>query len=406
MKSAPTKADRPTAVPSQSHVTPRAPVAPKPADAQTFIMNTYARYPVHLASGKGCRLTDTAGKTYLDMLSGIASCPLGHGHPAFVESVRRHAQGLTNASNLYYTDNQARLASELCRITSMEKCFFSNSGSESNEAALKLAMAATGKKRFIACKGAFHGRTMGSLSATYDAKYRTAFEPLSPAVDFVDYGSADAIKAALTPQTAAVIVEPIQGEAGVITPPADYLAEVLELCESNDVLLIVDEVQSGNGRTGTYFEYQSHGMRPHIVTTAKGLANGLPMGATMARSLDFKPGQHGTTFGGNSFVAGVAYDVVRTIQDEGLMKNAARQGKRIMDGVRDMRKKTVSGIRGKGLMVGIQLDGNAKPALEALRQNGVLANVAHENTLRLLPALILKKSETDEFLQAFNEVVA
>ncbi len=381
-------------------------VATEPADTRSFIMDTYARYPVHLASGIGCRLTDTAGKTYLDMLSGIASCPLGHAHPNFVESVRRHAQGLSNASNLYYTENQARLASELCRNSSMEKCFFSNSGSESNEAALKLAMAATGKKRFVACQGAFHGRTLGSLSATYDAKYRAAFEPLMPAVDFVPYGSADAVRKAITLQTAAVIVEPIQGESGVIVPPQTYLAELLELCESNDVLLIVDEVQTGNGRTGTYFEWQSLGIKPHITTTAKGLANGLPMGVTLARGLDFKPGQHGTTFGGNSFVAGVAYDVVRTIHDENLMPNAARQGSYIMEGVREMGKKTVSFVRGKGLMIGIQLDSHAKATLEGLRNAGVLSNVAHDNTLRLLPPLILQKSDADEFLHAFNEVVA
>ncbi len=384
---------------------PKDPTAPASAQEQEFIMNTYARYPVHLVSGAGCRLTDASGRTYLDMLSGIASCPLGHAHPKFVESVRRHAEGLSNASNLYYTDNQARFAAELCRVSSMEKCFFSNSGSESNEAALKLAMAATGKKHFIACVGAFHGRTLGSLSATYEPKYRSAFEPLMPAMDFVAYGSADAVKKAITAQTAAVIVESIQGEAGVIVPPESYLAELLELCESKDVLLVVDEVQTGNGRTGTYFEWQSHGIRPHITTTAKGLANGLPMGATLARGLDFKPGQHGTTFGGNTFVAGVGFDVLRAIHDEKLMPNAERQGRHIMDAVRDMGKKTVRGVRGKGLMMGIQLDDRAKPTLEALRQGGVLANVAHENTLRLLPPLILKQSDADEFLQTFNEVV-
>ncbi|MBI5226699.1 acetylornithine/succinylornithine family transaminase [Candidatus Micrarchaeota archaeon] len=375
-----------------------------------FLMNTYARYPVSLVSGNGCRVCDKTGKTFLDMIGGIACVPLGHAHPRFVESVQRHALGLTNASNLFHTENAARLAGKLCAISGMDRAFFSNSGTEANEAALKLAMAATGKKRFIACTDAFHGRSLGSLSATFEPKYRKPFEPLSPPVDFVPYGDVAAIKAALTPRTAAVIVEPIQGESGVIVPPENYLLELLELCESKDVLLIADEVQSGNGRTGTYFEYLSHGggrFKPHIVTTAKGLANGLPIGATLARGidLDFKPGQHGSTFGGNSFVTGVASDVLDLLQKEKLMENAVLQGNRIQAAISQMNKKSVSAVRGKGLMIGIQMDGAAKPAMEALRPKGVLVNVAHDCAIRLLPPLVLSNNDVNEFVGAFNEVV-
>ncbi len=373
---------------------------------QTALMDTYKRYPLALRSGNGCDVTDADGKAYLDLIGGIACCPLGHAHPAFVESVRKHAAGLTNVSNLFQAENAERLAKTLCGVSGMRKAFFSNSGTEANEAALKLTMAATGKRQFIACRNAFHGRTLGSLSATFEPHYRQNFQPLALEVDFVPFGDADALEKAITPKTAAFIVEPIQGEAGVIVPPREYLKTVREICDQKGILMIVDEVQTGNGRTGTYFEYTHHGILPDIVTTAKGLANGLPIGATLSRDLDFKPGQHASTFGGNAFVTAVANDVVTTIQKEGLMKNAEKQGAAIIDGIRALEKSGVKEVRGMGLMIGIELQQEAEAVRRQLQQSGVLASVAHKKTLRLLPPLILEKTQAERFIQVFDLVVA
>lgn len=372
---------------------------------QTALMDTYKRYLLALRSGKGCEVTDADGKTYLDLIGGIACCPLGHAHPAFVESVRKHADGLTNVSNLFQAENAERLAETLCGVSGMRKAFFSNSGTEANEAALKLAMAATGKRQFIACRNAFHGRTLGSLSATFEPHYRQDFQPLALEVDFVPFGNADALEKAITPKTAAFIVEPIQGEAGVIVPPREYLKAVREICDKKGILMILDEVQTGNGRTGTYFEYASHGILPDIVTTAKGLANGLPIGATLSQDLDFKPGQHASTFGGNAFVTAVANDVVTTIRKEGLMKNAEIQGAAIIDGIRALEKSEFKEVRGIGLMIGIELHQDAEPVRRRLQESGILASVAHKKTLRLLPPLILEKAQAEQFIRVFNQVV-
>jgi len=376
------------------------------ATPATGLMNTYKRYPIALRSGKDCEVTDAQGKTYLDLIGGIACCPLGHGHPAFIQSVKRHAEGLTNVSNLFLAENAEKLAERLCRLGGMRKAFFSNSGTEANEAALKLAMAATGKKRFIACRNAFHGRTLGSLSATFEPHYREDFLPPALDVEFVPFGDVNPLEKAIAPQTAAFIVEPIQGEAGVIVPPEGYLRKVREICDEKGILMILDEVQTGNGRTGSYFEFTQQGIRPDIVTTAKGLANGLPIGATLAADLDFKPGQHASTFGGNAFVTGVAHDVVDTIEKEKLMDNAVRQGKRLIDSIRALGKKDIVQVRGKGLMVGIELKSDAEPARRQLQDASILVSVAHGKTLRLLPPLILTDAQTERFIRVFDQVVA
>lgn len=375
-------------------------------DEKKYLMGTYNRYPLALKSGNGCKVYDFEGKEYMDFLGGIACVPLGHNHPAVKEAVAKAlSDGLTNVSNLFYTENQVKLAKSLVEISGLEKCFFSNSGAEANEAALKLAIANTKKHEFIACKNGFHGRTFGSLSATHEKKYRAPFKPLVSKFKFVKYGSAEAVKSSISEKTAAVILEPIQGEAGVIVPPEEYLKEVLEICKSKGVLLIVDEVQSGNGRTGTYFEYLSHGIKPDLVTTAKGLANGLPIGATIAQGLDFQPKEHGSTFGGNSFCTGVALATFETITKTGLMDNAVKEGSRIKEEIAKLNKKEVKEIRGKGLMIGIELKKSAKEKVGAFMQKGVVMNVAHEKTIRLLPPLIIGESEVQKFVEVFNEVV-
>lgn len=374
-------------------------------DEKKYLMNTYSRYPITITTGLGCHVYDSNGKWYLDMLGGIACCPLGHQHPAVKNAIIAQANKLTNISNLFYTEEQVHLAKKLVSISGLKKCFFSNSGTEANEAAIKLAIANTKKHEFIVCENAFHGRTFGSLSATYGKKYTQKFSPLLSKFDFVPYGDVSAITKAITEKTAAVMFEPIQGEAGVIVPPADYLKEVSEICQSKGVLLILDEVQTGNGRTGTYFEFISHNIKPDIVTTAKGLANGLPIGVTISNGLDFEPGDHASTFGGNSFVSAVALSVTETITKNGMMENTKTQGHYIMGKISELGKSEVKEVRGKGLMIGIELNQPAKETVTKLMEHGILANVAHENTIRLLPPLILTTKQADQFITAFNEVV-
>lgn len=375
-------------------------------DDEKYLMNTYSRYPLTITTGLGCHVYDSNGKWYLDMLGGIACCPLGHQHPAVKNAIITQANKLTNISNLFHTEEQIHLAKKLASISGLKKCFFSNSGTEANEAAIKLAIANTKKHEFVVCKNAFHGRTFGSLSATYGKKYTEKFQPLLSKFNFVPYGDVSAIANAITEKTAAVMLEPIQGEAGVLVPPDDYLKELYEICQSKGVLLVLDEVQTGNGRTGTYFEYLSHGIKPDIVTTAKGLANGLPIGATISNGLDFEPGDHASTFGGNSFVSAVALSVTETITKNGLMGNAKTQGQYIMDKISKLGKNDVKVVRGKGLMIGIELKKPAKQTVIKLMEKSIIASVAHDTTIRLLPPLILTTKQADFFVNAFNEVVS
>lgn len=375
-------------------------------DAQKYLMNTYSRMDLNIARGNGCFLYDKYENKYLDFLSGIASCPLGHLNPKIVEKMKESAEHFTNVSNLFYTGPQVKLAQKLTHISSMKKCFFSNSGTEANEAALKLAIVNTKKHEFIACKNGFHGRTLGSLSTTFEPKYRDKFEPLISEVKFVEYGQVGAIKKAISEKTAAVIIEPIQGEAGVIVPPEEYLKEVYEICSEKGVLMILDEVQTGNGRTGSYFEFQKHGFKPDILTTAKGLANGLPIGVTISNGLDFNPGDHASTFGGNSFVTSVALSVIEEILNSNLIGNAAIQGEYIKKEIEKLKKKEVIDVRGKGLMIGIELeDEKSKDKAKEFLKKGVILNAAHK-TIRLLPPLIISKTHADSFISVFDEVIS
>lgn len=375
-------------------------------DEKKYLMNTYSRYPLTITTGLGCHVYASNGKWYLDMLGGIACCPLGHQHPAVKSAILAQANKLTNISNLFYTEEQVHLAKRLLEVSGLKKCFLSNSGTEANEAAIKLAIANTKKHGFVVCENAFHGRTFGSLSATYGKKYTQKFSPLLSKFDFVPYGDVSAIAKAITEKTAAVMLEPIQGEAGVIVPPVDYLKELHEICQSKGVLLIIDEVQTGNGRTGTYFEYLSHNIKPDIVTTAKGLANGLPIGATISNGLDFELGDHASTFGGNSFVSAVALAVTETITKNGMMENAKTQGQYIIGKISELGKSGVKEVRGKGLMIGVELNKPAKETVTELMERGIIASVAHENTIRLLPPLILTTKQSDFFVKVFNEVVS
>ena len=366
------------------------------------IMPSYGRYGLVIDKGKGCKVYDQEEKEYLDFLGGIACTPLGHAHPSVTKAISAQAKKIIQASNYYYTEPQVELAEKLSRLSGLKQCFFCNSGTEANEAALKLAKKITGKKEFIVCEGAFHGRTHGSLSATWKLSFREPFFPLVEGFTFVPYNDASAIEKAITEKTAAVLLEPIQGESGVVVPSDDYLGKVRSICTKRNVLLIVDEVQTGNGRTGNYFAYQHAGIMPDIVTTAKGLANGVPIGACISNA-GFGKGEHASTFGGNSLACAAANATVDSILKENLMQNAAEVGAYFMEKLVALPK--VKDVRGKGLMIGAEIEGDAKKAVEQCLAKGLIINHATPTTLRFLPPLTITKKDADAALRIMEEVL-
>ncbi|MCX6694791.1 MAG: aspartate aminotransferase family protein [Candidatus Altiarchaeota archaeon] len=359
----------------------------------------FGRFPVALVKGKGPYVWDASGKKYLDFFAGIAVVSLGHCHPKVVSALKKQAETLWHVSNWYYTQPQAELAELLCKLTGMEKVFFTNDGTESTECAIKLARKASGKKEIIAFKNSFHGRTMGALSLTWAEKYRKPFEPLVPGMKFVDYNNLSALEQALTSETAAVIVGPIQGEAGVLVPDPGYLKGVRELTEKKGVLMIMDECQTGFGRTGDMFAFKGEGIMPDMICLAKALGNGFPIGATLFRGFDFERGQHGGTFLGGPLACAVAKATVETIVKEKLHLNARKQGAYLM--------KEVSGLglkcRGKGLMVGLETTDGRK-TIEKLIKEGVLT-VPSGNTVRLLPPLNIGRKHVDEFINHLAKII-
>jgi acetylornithine/N-succinyldiaminopimelate aminotransferase len=360
--------------------------------------HTFNRLPLAIERGEGMYLYDTSGRKYLDMFAGIAVDCLGHAHPRMVDTIKKQAATLMHTSNWVYTLPQVELAERLTKISGLNKAFITNDGTESVEAAFKLARKATGKKEVIAMENAFHGRTMGSLSLTYGEKYKKPFQPLVPGAKSVEYGNADALRRAITNDTAAVIVEPIQGEAGVIIPPNGYLKEIREITEEKGVLLILDEVQTGFARTGKMFACQHEGVKPDILCLAKGLGGGFPIGAIVYSCEDFEPGQHGGTFVGNPLACSVANTVIDTLIKEKLAENSEKMGGYLMENLRD-RDYTV---RGKGLMIGIDVQDGGKTVQELIKK-GVLI-IHSKNTIRALPPLIIEKRHADEFLAALDSI--
>lgn len=361
--------------------------------------HTFRRLPVAIERGEGMYLYDTEGKKYLDMFAGIAVNCLGHAHPRIVEAVKKQAATLMHTSNWVYTMPQIELAERLTRITGQSRAFVTNDGTEAVEAAFKLARKVTGKKGIIAMENAFHGRTMGALSLTYGEKYRRPFEPLVPGAKTVAYGDAHALRGAITDDTAAVIVEPIQGEAGVIIPPAGYLREVREITEEKGVLLILDEVQTGFARTGKMFACEHEDVKADILCMAKGLGGGFPIGAIAYSCEDFEPGQHGGTFVGNPLACSVANAVIDVIEKEKLAKNSDKMGAYLMDSL----KKRGYNARGKGLMIGIDVADGAR-TVHDLISRGILI-IHSKNTLRVIPPLIIERKHADEFLAALDSVI-
>ncbi|MGV1087355.1 MAG: acetylornithine transaminase [Mycobacterium sp.] len=373
------------------------------------MMDNYGTPPIALAGGEGAVVTDVDGNTYIDLLAGIAVNVLGHRHPAIIEAVTSQLNTLGHVSNLYATEPGIALAEQLvAHLGVPARVFFCNSGAEANEAAFKITRL-TGRTKIVAAQNAFHGRTMGSLALTGQSAKRQPFEPLPGEVSFVPYGDAGALADAVTDETAAVFLEPIMGEGGVVVPPAGYLAAAREITSRHGALLAIDEVQTGVGRTGTFYAHQHDGITPDIVTLAKGLAGGLPIGACLAigPAADLMaPGMHGSTFGGNPVCTAAALAVLRVLREDGLIEHADLLGKTLADGIEALNHPLVDYVRGRGLLRGIVLTAPQGKAVEvAAREAGFLVNAAAPDVVRLAPPLIITETQVDAFLAALPGIL-
>jgi len=377
-------------------------------------MHTYSPGPV-LVRGEGPRVFDEDGHGYLDFTAGIAVCVLGHAHPAVVETLSSQAAKLTHCSNLFVNEHAPRLAEKLAALGGLGgRSFFANSGAEANECLIKLARKwgnARGKNRIVAFEHSFHGRTLATLAATWKTKYREGFGPDMPGFAFAKYGDLDDVTRVAGSDTAAILVEAIQGEGGVTPASDEFLQGLRRLCDEREMLLLFDEVQCGMGRTGDWFAFQHAGVLPDAFSLAKGLANGFPVGAAVAGeklSDVFTPGAHGTTFGGNPLACAVARTVIDVIERENLLENAKARGAELVSGLRALQESgdAIREVRGRGLMLGIETAGPAAPYVEALRQAGLLAILTGENVIRLVPPLNIASAETAEALAAFRSAFA
>ena len=376
---------------------------------KSSVQNNYGTPSIALVKGKGLVVTDADGKQYLDFLGGIATNILGHAHPAIVKAVTKQVSTLSHVSNFYVHPHAVELAEKLAAMTGDKsaKVFFCQSGAEANEAALKLSRR-TGKVRIVAAQGAFHGRTMGALSLTGQPAKREPFLPLVKGVKHVPFGDIEAMRKAVTKKTAMVIIEPIMGEAGVIVPPADYLRELRALCDAKGALLVIDAVQTGMGRTGDWFGYEYSGITPDVITLAKGLGGGLPLGAMIAlgKAADlFQPGDHGSTFGGNPVTTAAGLAAIKFIETQKILKKVEKQGVYLMQELAVI--PGVAEVRGAGLLLGIELE-NLKAAdiAKALQNEGVLVNAANPTTIRLAPALIVTDAQLKKFVSIFKKVMS
>ncbi len=366
------------------------------------IFQTYARQDVLLVRGSGAYVWDSEGKEYLDFVAGIAVNNVGHCHPAVAQAISRQAERLIHTSNLYYTENQVLLAEELKALTGMKRAYFCNSGAESVEAALKLTRRATGKSKIVAAERAFHGRTLGALGTTYKSIYREPFRPLNEAT-FVPYNDVEALKAAVTAETGAVILEPVQGEAGVYVADAEYLRVARQICDDRGALLIFDEVQTGFGRTGKWFGKEHSAVMPDIMTLAKAMAGGLPIGAMLAAgpaAEAFQKGDHGSTFAGGPLICAAALAVIQVIKDERLVERSEEMGAYLKS---QLAKLAPREVRGLGLLVGVDLEADCKTLVEKALAKGVLLNSTGEHTLRFIPPLVVGKDEIDKVVSVIGE---
>jgi len=386
------------------------------AASAKYLANTYARFPIVLERGQGVRLWDSDGKEYLDFVGGIAVDALGHCHPRMVEAIRAQAERLIHVSNLYHIEPQIRLAQLLCEHSFADRAFFCNSGAEANEAAIKLARKfakdhwSTDRFEIIAMRHSFHGRTLATVTATGNEKYWHGFEPLMPGFKHVPYNDLKAVERAMDSRTCAVLVEPVQGEGGVHIPGDEYLPGLRRLCDEAGVLLILDEVQSGIGRTGKLFAYEHWGVTPDIMTLAKALAGGIPMGAMLATesvAASFVPGSHASTFGGTPFVSAVAHAVLSTIIQEDLPGHAARVGKYFLDRLAALQEKhrVVTTVRGRGLILGMEVSVPARTIVSGCMERGLLLLTAGDNVVRFVPPLILTEEDVDRAVGILDAVL-
>lgn len=378
---------------------------------EAVMMNNYGTPPLALASGDGAVVTDVDGNSYVDLLGGIAVNVLGHRHPAVIEAVTHQMATLGHTSNLYASEPGIALAEELVALLGADapaRVFFCNSGTEANEVAFKLSRL-TGRTKLVAAQGGFHGRTMGSLALTGQPSKQAPFEPLPGYVTHVPYGDADALAAAVDDATAAVFLEPIMGEGGVVVPPEGYLRAARDITSRHGTLLVLDEVQTGMGRTGAFFAHQHDGITPDVVTMAKGLGGGLPIGACLAvgRAAELlTPGLHGSTFGGNPICAAAARAVLRVITDEDLIRHAEVLGKSVRHGIEFLNHPLIDHVRGRGLLQGLVLTApRAKEAESAARAAGFLVNAAAPEVVRLAPPLIITEAQLDTFVGALPGIL-
>lgn len=379
------------------------------------LMNTYGTHSTTLVRGEGPYVWDNQGRRYLDAISGIAVCGLGYSHPAVVKALCEQAGTLIHCSNLYGIEPQQQLGKKLADIAEMETVFFSNSGAEANEAAIKIARKygndnGIHSPEIITTENSFHGRTMATLTATGNTKVKTGFYPLVHGFTHAPYNNIAAIEAAATENTVAVMVEPIQGEGGINVPSDNYLRELRALCDRNNWLLILDEIQTGNGRTGTYFAYQQSGIKPDVVTTAKGLGNGVPIGACLASGPAthiLQPGNHGSTFGGNPLATNTALAVVNAINHTAMFDRITQLGQTISQGIskRLINNALFVEVRGKGLMLGIQLTQDCPELVDQAKEMGLLINVAAGHTIRLLPPFVMSDDDAETIISTVCTLV-
>jgi len=388
------------------------------AAGRRLLTNNYRQAPIVMARGEGCFLYDVEGRRYLDMTAGVAVCVLGHGHPGLADAIGAQARRLLHVSNLYYIEAQLQLAEALSRRAFHGRAFFCNSGTEANEAALKLARryqivtrGQPDRTEIVAFENSFHGRTFGALSVTGQPKYRDGFGPLVTPVRFIPFGDAAAARAAIGERTAAVIVEPIQAEGGINLPPAGYLQELRRACSDAGAVLIFDEVQTGTGRTGSYYAFEGEGVVPDVVTMAKGMAGGVPIGAMLANeevARGFEPGTHASTFGGNPFATAAALYIQHAIDELGLLDHVREMGAHLGSALlrlAERRRPKTRGARGRGLLQGVIIDGDPTDVVVRARSAGLLLSLAGANVVRFVPPLIVGKPEIDEAIEILDRVL-
>ncbi|WP_372679657.1 acetylornithine transaminase [Desulfosarcina sp.] len=384
--------------------------------ADRVIAATYKRFPVVMERGQGCTLWDTRGRRYTDFVAGIAVCNLGHAHPRIADAVARQAGRLVHVSNLYYTIPQTELARMLVEQSFADRVFFGNSGAEANEAAIKLARkfykdaGQPERFRIVCMEKSFHGRTMATLSATGQDKIKQGFDPVLEGFSFVPFNDIDALKMAIDDHTCAVMLEPIQGEGGIRCPDPGFLQQVRQLCDQRGLLMILDEIQTGMGRTGTRFAHEQYGVTPDIMTLAKALANGLPIGAMLATervAAAFGIGAHASTFGGTPLVAAAAVETLKIMVEDRIVDRARETGDYFKDSLEQLRRRhrRIEEVRGRGLLLGIQLNGPADRLVSVLLEEGFLVNCVQGDTLRFVPPLIIKQAEIDALIHCLDDVL-